>query len=94
MTADLESARRRAQIYRLACGMTLSSGVAFYFAWPLSFLTPVLTAKLLSMPKVMPVKAALGFAGILCGSFWLSARLLLPTLVYPAVHLLVTGLVL
>ncbi len=91
---DLESAHRRAQIYRLACGMTLSSGIAFGLAWPLSFITPVLTAKLLSLPKVMPFKTSLAFVAMIGGSFILSARLLLPTLSYPAVHLLVTALIL
>ena len=90
---DLQSAHRRAQTYRLACGMTLSAGVAFGLAWPLSFLTPVLTAKLLSLPKVLPLKASLGFLAIVSGSFLLSARLLLPTLSYPAVHLLVMALI-
>ena len=91
---DLESAHRRAQIYRLACGMTLSSGVAFGLAWPLSFITPVLTAKLLSLPKVMPFKTSLAFVAMISGSFILSARLLLPTLSYPAIHLLVMALIL
>ena len=93
-TTDLHSAHRRAQIYRLACGMTLSSGVAFGFAWPLSFITPVLTAKLLSLPKVMSFKASLAFVAVISGAFILSARLLLPTLSYPAVHLLVMALIL
>ncbi len=74
--------------------MTLSAGVAFGLAWPLSFITPVLTAKLLSLPKVMPLKASIAFVAILSGSFLLSARLLLPTLSYPAVHLLVMALIL
>jgi hypothetical protein len=90
----MAAAHRRAQIFRLAFGMTLSSGVAFGLAWPLSFLTPVLTAKLLTLPKVMPFKAALSFVVIMGGSFILGARLLLPTLSYPAVHLLVTALIL
>ena len=93
-TVDLESAHRRAQIYRLACGMTLSSGVAFGLAWPLSFLTPVLAAKLLSLPKVMPFKKSLAFVAIISGSFLLSAWLLLPTLRYPFVHLVITALIL
>ncbi len=93
-TMDLHSAHRRAQIFRLACGMTLSSGVAFGLAWPLSFLTPVLTAKLLSLPKVMPFKTSLAFVAMISGSFILSVRLLLPTLAYPAVHLLVMALIL
>ena len=91
---DLESAHRRAQIYRLACGMTLSAGVAFGLAWPLSFITPVLTAKLLSLPKVMAFKASLAFVTMISGSFILSYLLLLPMLSYPAVHLLVMALIL
>jgi hypothetical protein len=74
--------------------MTLSSGVAFGLAWPMSFLTPVLAAKLLSLPKVMPFKASVGFVVIVSGSFLLSARLLVPMLAYPAVHLLVMALIL
>ena len=91
---DLQSAHRRAQTYRLACGMTLSAGVAFGLAWPLSFITPVFTAKLLSLPKIMPFKASLGFVAIVSGSFMLSVWLLLPTLAYPFVHLIVTALIL
>ena len=91
---DLESAHRRAQIFRLAFGMTLSAAVALGLAWPLSFLTPVVAAKLLTQPKVMPLKAGLAFVALAGGSFFLSARLLLPTLSYPAVHLLLTALIL
>ena len=47
---DLEAAHRRAQIFRLAFGMTLSAGVALGLAWPLSFITPVVAAKLLTRP--------------------------------------------
>ena len=91
---DVASAHRRAQIFRLAFGMTLSSAVALGLAWPLSFITPVVTAKLLTQPKVMPFKAGLAFVVLASGSLFLSARLLLPTLSYPAVHLLLTALVL
>ena len=91
---DVESAHRRAQIFRLAFGMTLSAGVSLGLAWPLSFLTPVVAAKLLTRPKVMPFKAGLAFVALASGSLILSARLLLPTLSYPAVHLLVTALIL
>ena len=42
-----EAARRATPTYRLAFGMTLSAGVAFYYAWPLAFIAPVLAAKLL-----------------------------------------------
>ena len=54
----------------------------------------MLTAKLLSLPKVLPFKASLAFVAIVSGSFILSARLLLPTLRYPFVHLIVTALIL
>ncbi len=91
---DLETRRRTAQVYRLAFGMTLSAGIAFYYAWPLAFISPVLAAKLLSLPKVMPVKAGLAFIGILSATFLLSSTLLLPTLRYPLVHLLLVGLIL
>jgi hypothetical protein len=92
--ADLETRRRVAQTYRLAFGMTLSAGIAFYYAWPLAFISPVLAAKLLSLPKVMPVKAGIAFVAILSAAFILSSTLLLPTLRYPLVHLLLVGLIL
>jgi hypothetical protein len=91
---DIEWAHRRAQIFRLAFGMTLSAGIALGLAWPLSFITPVLTAKLLIRPRVMPVKAAVAFVVLLGGSVLLSATILLPMLRYPAVHVLLTGLIL
>ena len=74
--------------------MTLSSAVALGLAWPLSFITPVMTAKLLTQPKVMPFKAGLAFVVLAGGALFLSARLLLPMLSYPAVHLLLTALIL
>ena len=44
---DPATVLRRRQIFRLAFGMTASSALAFGIAWPLSFITPVFTAKLL-----------------------------------------------
>jgi hypothetical protein len=73
--------------------MTVSAGIAFYVAWPFAFITPVLTAKLLSFPKVMPVKKGLVLVGLLSGSFLMSAKLLMPTVNYPIVHLLIVGLI-
>ncbi len=93
-SADVEWSRRRAQIFRLAFGMTFSAGIALGLAWPLAFISPVLAAKLLTLPKVMPVKAAAAFVVILSGSLILSVLFLLPTLAYPVVHLLLTGLIL
>ena len=92
--ADPRAARRQAQIFRLAFGMALSAGIAFGLAWPLAFLTPVITAKLLTLPKVLPLKAGVGFLVILSVSMILSRELLVPTLEFPAVHLLLTGLIL
>ncbi len=85
---------RSAQIFRLAFGMTLSAGIAFGLAWPLAFITPVIAAKLLTMPRVLPPKAAAGFIVVLGGSLFLSTTFLLPTLEFPAVHLLLTALIL
>jgi len=91
---DPEARRRTAQVFRLAFGMTASAGIAFLLAWPLAFITPVLVAKLLSLPRVPPLKAGVGLIVILGVSFTLSAWLLLPTIRYPAVHLLLMGLIL
>jgi hypothetical protein len=74
--------------------MTLSAGIAFLLAWPLAFITPVMAAKLLTLPKVLPAKAAAGFIGVLGVSMFLSTQLLLPTLEFHAVHLLLTALIL
>jgi hypothetical protein len=94
ISVDPRAARRQAQIFRLAFGMTLSAGIAFGLAWPLAFLTPVIAAKLLTLPKVLPIKAGIGFLVILSGAMILSRELLVPTLDYPAVHLLLTGFIL
>lgn len=91
---DPLTALRRAQIFRLAFGMTLSAGIAFALAWPLSFIAPLVAAKLLTLPKVLTFKAGLALVALTSGSLVLSARVLLPTLAYPAVHLLLTALIL
>jgi len=91
---DLQTAKRRAQIFRLAFGMTFSAGIAFALAWPLSYITPLVAAKLLTLPKALSLKAGLVLVVLTGGSLFLSARVLLPTLAYPAVHLLLTALIL
>ena len=58
---DPDVVLRRRQIFRLAFGMTLSSALAFGIAWPLSFITPVFTAKLLTTPRALAPKQQLGF---------------------------------
>ncbi len=86
--------RRRTRIYRLAFGMTLSAGLAFGFAWPISFVTPVLTAKLLTGGEILTFRKGLGVLVVLSGSLFVGTRLMMPMLGYPAVYLLLTGLVL
>ena len=90
---DVEWYRQRARIFRFAFGVTLSAAIAFGFAWPLAFITPVFAAKLLTMPKVLPMKAGVAFLVILGGSFFLASTFLLPTLAYPLIYLLISGLV-
>jgi len=84
---------RRRQIFRLASGMTLASALAFGIAWPLSYITPVLTAKLLVSPRALPIKAQAGFLVLLFVTLTVGTELILPLLQYPAVHILITGLV-
>jgi hypothetical protein len=85
---------RRRQIFRLAFGMTLSSAIAFGFAWPLSFVTPVMAAKLLTAPRALGPKQQIGFLVLLWAGLTIGTEILLPLLSYPAVHLLITGLAL
>jgi len=85
---------RRRQIFRLAFGMTLSSAIAFGVAWPLSFITPVLAAKLLTTPRALGPKQQIGFLVLLWAGLTVGTELLLPLLSYPAVHILFTGLAL
>jgi hypothetical protein len=85
---------RRRQIFRLAFGMTVSAALAFGIAWPLSFITPVFAAKLLTTPRALPVKMQLGFLVLLWLGLTVGTELLLPLLQYPAVHVLFTGLAL
>jgi len=94
LTSDPATALRRAQIFRLAFGMTLSAAIAFGLAWPLSFIAPVLAAKLLTLPRAMSPKLAVGFLVLMGASLVFATQVLLPTLAYPAVHVLLTGLLL
>jgi len=89
-----QSALRRAQIFRLAFGMTLSAAIAFGLAWPLSFLTPVLAAKLLTLPRAISPKLAVGFLVVFGACLLFATQLLLPLLDFPAVHALLTALML
>ena len=92
--AALETAHRRAQIFRLAFGMALSSALAFGLVWPLSFITPVFAAKLLTLPRAMPPKLAVGFLVVFGVCLLFGSQVMLASLAYPAVHMLLTGLLL
>lgn len=83
---------RRRQTFRLAFGMTVSSALAFGIAWPLSFITPVLVANLLTTPRALPPKAQIGALILIWISLTAGSELLLPLLQYSAVHILVNGL--
>ncbi len=91
---DLKSRHYQAQVFRFAFGLTLACGVAFGIGWPLSFLTPVLAAKFLTSPRALSPKQAAGVLVLLGACLLFSTQFLLPTLAYPAVHLLLTGLLL
>jgi hypothetical protein len=88
---DPATVLRRRQIFRLAFGMTASSALAFGIAWPLSFITPVFTAKLLTTPRALGVKQQVGFLVLLWVGLNVGTELLLPLLSYPAAHILLTG---
>lgn len=88
---DLGSAR----VLRYAFGVSGSMAIAFAFAWPLFFLTPVLTAVFLALP--MPAPSAAQVGRLLLHA--LSAMLLglgftLFLLPYPLVYVPTLGLVL
>ena len=50
--AETAIALRRARVLRFAVGTTLATAVAYAFAWPLYFLTPVLTITFLARPQL------------------------------------------
>ena len=92
LAPDVRSARRQAQVFRFASGLTLSCALAFGIGWPLSYLTPVLAAKFLTVPRAIPPKMAVGVLALLGACLLFATQVLLPTLDYPAVHLLLTAL--
>ena len=80
---------------RFAAGVTLSVALAYGINWPLSFLFPVLTSVFLSMPLPMPSLRA-GLRNMLHTllAFGLGLVFSLFFLKYPAVYILMLGLVL
>ncbi|MEM9801537.1 MAG: DUF2955 domain-containing protein [Planctomycetota bacterium] len=91
LTFDARSRR----ILRYALGSTLGMGVATAYAWPLSFVVPVLTLPFLAAPGGwLGFRAALGVvAGLAlgCGVGLVGIKLLLP---FPAAFLLVFAVLL
>ena len=82
------------RILRYAIGVTLSAALAYAVNWPLSFLLPVLTAFMLSLPLPMPT-LAIGLRNMLhtLMAFGLGLVFALSLLRFPLVYILMLGLV-
>jgi len=82
-------------VLRFALGVTAAVALAFGFAWPMGFLTPVLVAKLLGTPGFRPAVAiVLGMLGGIAIGLGLGLAIALPLNAYPLVQLLVVTLAL
>lgn len=83
---------RRAAILRYAVGVTIAAAVSLGIAWPLSYLTPVLTATFLAPPgRDLPLKAGVGFVltvAVACVFALVFSAALLP---YPIAYTLLAG---
>jgi len=82
------------RIMRYAVGVTLSAALAYAINWPLSFLLPVLTAFMLSLPLPMP-SLVTGLRNMLhtLMAFGLGLVFALSLLRFPLVYILMLGLV-
>ena len=90
-TGDLHTAR----VLRFASGVTAAMAIAFASAWPLFFLTPVLTAVFLSLPTAGPSNAqVLGLVVRALAAMVLGLVFTLFLLPYPLVYVPLLGLVL
>lgn len=83
------------RIIRFAIGVTLAAALAYGINWPLSFLLPILTAFMLSLPLPMPTLLA-GLRNMLhtLMAFGLGLIFSLFFLQYPIVYIVMLGLVL
>jgi hypothetical protein len=89
--ADLRVMR----ILRYALGVTVTTAIAFSLAWPLFFLTPLLTAVFLAMPLPAPsVGAVLRDISYVFVAFLLGVVLTVLLLPFPLVFIPVLGLTL
>ena len=83
---------RQAAVLRYAVGVTIATAVALGVAWPLSYLTPVLTAVLLAPPgRPVPLKVSVGFVltvAVACLFALIFSAALLP---YPVAYTLLIG---
>lgn len=83
------------RVIRFATGVTISVALAYGIEWPLSFLLPVLTSVLLSLPLPIPSLQA-GLRNMLhtLSAFGLGLIFSLFFLQYPLAYILMLGLVL
>ncbi len=83
------------RVIRFAAGVTISVALAYGIEWPLSFLLPVLTSVLLSLPLPMPSLQA-GLRNMLhtLSDFGLGLMFSLFFLHYPLAYILMLGFVL
>jgi uncharacterized membrane protein YccC len=83
---------RQAAVLRYAVGVTIATAVALGVAWPLSYLTPVLTATFLAPPgRPVPLKVGVGFVltvAVACLFALIFSAALLP---YPVAYTLLIG---
>ena len=83
------------RILRLALGTALAIGVSQAVDWPISFIAPIITALLLSLPLPPPSPRLTIIFLVFLGGTLLCSLLLLPYLYYaPAVGIMLVGLAL
>lgn len=84
-----------AKILRFSLGVTAAVSLAFAFQWPLSNLTPILTATFLTLPAPSPtLRAGLNLVGYVVFAFGLGLLFTVFLLPYPLVYLPVLAVVL
>jgi hypothetical protein len=86
---------RTVRTFRYAAGSTLAMALALGVDWRLSFIAPVLTLSFLGSPAPRPTaKTAVGFLGVIALASAVGVLLSALLLPYPAVFLLLEGLML
>ncbi|MCK5412380.1 MAG: DUF2955 domain-containing protein [Gemmatimonadetes bacterium] len=83
---------RHAAILRYAVGVTIATAVALGVAWPLSYLTPVLTATFLAPPgRPVPLKVGVGFVLTVAAACLFALVFSAALLPYPVAYTLLIG---